>query len=168
VQTALLIVGALSEFAGIVMIAFPDFVPGARKLSAWIGHRARAVENRLRRLLRRPQRVQAHSVAGEGSVAVGGSVSGIVGVNPDATPEEKLEYLLRRDQDAQRRVNELDRRVGELAKKMPRELAELRQSMQAHVAQELIVAAEAYRPLRIAGTVALAIGLVCVTTANFV
>jgi hypothetical protein len=37
--------------------------------------------------------------------------------------------------------------------------------MEGHVARELTAALEAYRPLRVAGTILLAIGLGCVTAA---
>jgi hypothetical protein len=50
-QTALVIGGALSEFVGIILIAFPDLLPDARRASAWLAHRARSVVNRLRRLV---------------------------------------------------------------------------------------------------------------------
>jgi hypothetical protein len=38
--------------------------------------------------------------------------------------------------------------------------------MEEHVARELTAALEAYRPLRVAGTFALALGLACVTLAT--
>jgi signal transduction histidine kinase len=82
--------------------------------------------------------------------------------------EDKVEYLLRRDQDAQRRANELDARLDRLEAESTERLAELRGKMETHVAHELSTALEAYRPLRVAGTIALVIGLVCVTVATFV
>jgi hypothetical protein len=39
--------------------------------------------------------------------------------------------------------------------------------MEKHVSAELTASMEAYRPLRIVGTVALAVGLLCVTLATF-
>jgi hypothetical protein len=59
----------------------------------------------------------------------------------------------------------LGERLSKLEAESPRRLAELRRAMEAHVANELRAALEVYRPLRIAGTVALAVGLVCVTAA---
>jgi hypothetical protein len=38
--------------------------------------------------------------------------------------------------------------------------------METHVAHELSAALEAYRPLRVVGTIALVIGLACVTLAT--
>jgi hypothetical protein len=40
--------------------------------------------------------------------------------------------------------------------------------MRTHVSGELAAAEEEYRPLRIFGTIALAVGLLCTTVANFV
>ena len=55
-QTALLIVGAVSEFIGIVLIAFPDLLAGALRLSAWLARAARKIEKRVRCLVRLPGR----------------------------------------------------------------------------------------------------------------
>jgi hypothetical protein len=57
--------------------------------------------------------------------------------------------------------------VGRLETESPRRLAEAREEMEAHVTRELEDALTEYRPLRIAGTIALAIGLACVTVATF-
>ena len=94
--------------------------------------------------------------------------SGIKGVGRDAIMEEKVAFLLQRDQEAQHAMNALVRRVEDIETAIPRELEELRKGVEAHVASELTAALEAYRPLRVAGTLALAVGLICVTTANFV
>ena len=163
---ALLVVGVVAEFVGIVCLGFPDFIPGATRLSRWLRGRSRRVENRLRRLVGLPLRPVVYQASIGGAITLGGSVSGVVGTSA-TTIEEKVEYLLRRDQDAQRQANELAERVGGLERETSRRLDEARQRMEAHVASELATAHEEYRPLRIVGTVALAIGLVCVTLATF-
>jgi len=94
-----------------------------------------------------------------------GQLSGIVSTSSEGTLEQKVEYLLRRDEDAQRRANELEARLGRLESESPRRLAELREAMEEHVARELTAALEAYRPVRVAGTGALVLGLACVTAA---
>jgi hypothetical protein len=50
----------------------------------------------------------------------------------------------------------------------PGRFAEAQRQMEQHVAAELAAATEAYRPLRIAGTAALALGLVLVTVATLI
>lgn len=62
-------------------------------------------------------------------------------------------------------MTELTVRLGRLEAESPERLNELRRTMETHVARKLSAALEAYRPLRVIGTIALFIGLVCVTVA---
>jgi hypothetical protein len=167
-QTALFIGGALSEFFGIVFLAFPDLLPGARRASAWLARTARTVEGRVRRLLRLPGR--KHYVSLSSSLSVESAMSGsvIVGPKRDATPDELLEFLVRRDRETQQHINALSQRLSDFERSTPEELELLRERMESHVADELAAAAQQYRSLRVAGTFALAAGLFCVTLANFV
>jgi hypothetical protein len=163
---ALLVFGVLAEFAGIVLLGFPDFLPGALRLSAWLGRRGRRVLNRVRRLIGLPSLTTHVSIAAAGEYNLAGNVAALVVSREEGTLEEKVDFLLRRDQDAQRRLNDLEHRLNDLEGESPRRLEELRTAMEEHVARELSAALEAYRPLRIAGTVALFVGLACVTTAT--
>jgi hypothetical protein len=165
-SAALLVLGVVFEFAGIVLLGFPDFVPGAIRLSGWLRRRSRAVENRLRRLLRLPPRPFVHKAGVDAAVGVELSASAVQRTGA-TTLEDKVEYLLRRDLDAQRQANELTGRVARLETESSRRLAELRRQMEDHVARELTAALEVYRPLRVVGTLALALGLVCVSAATF-
>lgn len=160
-------VGACLEFAGIVLLGFPDFLPGALRLSRWLRVRERRVENRVRRLLRRPPRSTFVSVHAADELSVTDSVSLTKTVDSTASPEARVDFLLRRDQEAQRDVNVLKDRVHALESGTPRQIAAARSEMEAHVAQGLEEAMHAYRPLRVAGTIALALGLGCMTAANF-
>jgi enolase len=85
-----------------------------------------------------------------------------------ASLEEKVAFLLRRDEEAQGAVNALAERVAAIEEQAPRQLEQLRGEMQAHVDQKIRAALDEYRELRVAGTVALGLGLACVTVANFV
>jgi hypothetical protein len=167
-QAMLLVVGAFLEFGGIVALAFPDFLPHARRLSPWLGHRTRVVINWVRRLLgMKPLQKVVYGWGGvKGSASVRGT--GLVNISDDATEAEKIAFLLRRDQEAQQAINTLSRRTEDLEEDMPRQLEQLREDMRTHVSSELTAAQEEYRPLRIGGTIALAVGLVCTTVANFV
>jgi hypothetical protein len=162
--TILLVIGSVFELGGIVALGFPDLLPGALLLSTWLGRQWRRAANRLRRLVgRKPQDVVVTAGAALGAgVALGATAI----VSPGATTlEGKVEYLLRRDEDVQRRMTELTVRLGRLEAESPERLNELRQTMETHVARELSAALEAYRPLRVAGTIALVIGLACATLA---
>jgi hypothetical protein len=89
-------------------------------------------------------------------------VAGEVHAGTNATTiEERVAYLLRRDQDAQLRVNALEERLSSLEIWSRRRIAEVQQEMERHVAGELTAAEEKYRSLRVAGTVALLVGLIC-------
>jgi hypothetical protein len=162
---ALLVIGALFELGGIVALGFPDLLPGAVRLSAWLRRFGRRVINRLRRLVRRKPLPVVVSAGVGGAIAGGISPTGAARTS-ETTLEGKVDYLLRRDQDAQRQASQFDTRLARLETESPRRLVELRRTMEEHVARELSAALEAYRPLRVAGTVALAIGLACVTAAT--
>ncbi|HET7856754.1 MAG TPA: hypothetical protein VFL41_09895 [Gaiellaceae bacterium] len=93
-----------------------------------------------------------------------GVVTGVVSTNA-TTLEGKVDYLMRRDQDSQM-FAALAERVNRLETESPQRLDELRRQMEGHVARELMAALEAYRPLRVVGTILLAVGLGSVTTAT--
>jgi hypothetical protein len=84
------------------------------------------------------------------------------------TLEEKVEFLVQRDQEAQRDVNELRDRLRGLERDTEAKLKGARGEMEDHVARALRAAHEAYLALRIVGVVALVIGLALVTAGNFV
>jgi hypothetical protein len=130
------VVGALAELLGILAVAVPDLLPGARRLSAWLGRSARRSHNLLLRLIGRPPRAFAlHASAGVYTVK-GGSVTGVVGTSA-TTLEGKVEYLLRRDQDTQQMLADHAARLRRLEEESPRRLAELQRQMETHVEDEL-------------------------------
>jgi hypothetical protein len=159
----LFVLGVLVEFVGIVLLGFPDLLPGARRLSGWL----RRQENRLRRLIGRKPRHVVVTAGSAMSIAGGFSASGIVGTS-ETTLEGQVAYLLRRDQDAQREANALAARVKRLEADGPKHLDEAQRQMEQHVAAELAAARAEYREVRIAGTAALAVGLVLVTVATLI
>ena len=164
----LLIVGAFFEFAGVVLVAFPDLLPHATRFSAWLRRRTRRIANRLRRLFGLSPKHHVVNVSAAISAEGAMRASGVKGVRADATLEEQVEFLLARDQEAQRKTNALSRRIDDIEDAIPRRLDELREQMHGHVEQRVTAAAEEHRELRALGAVALAIGLVCLSVANFV
>jgi hypothetical protein len=167
-QATLYSFGAFLELIGIVLVASPDLVPGARRFSRWLAPRLRRVENRLRRLLRLRGRNIVINAEPATVVVSAGNVSFSKSVSADATLERKVEFLLQRDQEAQSAANELGERVSAIERESPRQLDELRERMEAHVSTELVAALAEYRPARVIGTIALAIGLGLATAANLI
>jgi hypothetical protein len=167
-QAVLFAVGASIEFVGIILLGFPDFLPGAVRLSRWLRVRTRRVVNRLRRLVGLHPLQSVYSLSPADEINLAGRLSLVKSVSPEASLEERVAFLIQRDQEAQRDVNALTERVAAIEEEAPRQLDRLRQQMETRVAQELAAARDEYRPLRISGTIALAIGLTCMSVANFV
>lgn len=92
----------------------------------------------------------------------------VPGVAAGASLEDKVAFLLRRDEQTQGRLDDLVEALEALTDEIARGLSEQRASMEAHVADTLSAAHQAYLPLRLLGVVLLTVGLGCVTAASFV
>jgi hypothetical protein len=127
--------------------------------------------DRNRRIVGRPLRLIGRPLpnvfsAGAGGVSAAGfQATGIVSISEEAPIEQKVEYLLRREQEAQQKADAIE---GRLTAVESRRLAELRRAMEEHVAAAIVEAEGRYRPIRVLGGLALAAGLVCLSVANFV
>jgi hypothetical protein len=159
--------GAFSEFVGIALVASPDLVPGARRLSRGVAPWLRTFENGVRRLLRLPGRNVVVTVGAAGSLGLTGSVSAVKSVAEDATLERRVDFLLQRDQEAQKQANAQAERIATLERESAKKLAEAREQMETHVSSELVAASAEYRPARIIGALAVLIGLGLATAGNF-
>jgi hypothetical protein len=168
VRVTLYVLGAAFELLGILMLAAPDFVPGAIRIARWTLVRWRPFENRIRQLLHLPGRGVVVTAGAAGGLALTGRASGVTSIDSEATLHRKVEFLLQRDQEAQRAENRLAEQVADLEAELARHLGELRGAMEAHVARELTSAQKEYRLARIGGTLALIIGLAVTAGANFV
>jgi hypothetical protein len=109
------------EGIGLLLVAAPEVVTALRRFGAWVAAMWRKflpylakVEHLARRLFRRPRHVVVHAGAAS-VVASGGNVTARVLPGEDKTLEEKVEYLLRRDQDMQARADSIELRMGGLA-----------------------------------------------------
>jgi hypothetical protein len=167
VKIALLIGGAAFEFVGIIFVAFPDFVPYGIRFAQWQRRCGRAVLDHIRRILRRPRNVVIQ-VGTASEVSAVGRASLMKSVSDAATLEEKVDFLLTRDQEAQRDLNIVRQRVEDLEADTSKRLDQLRREIETRFTQDLKAALDEYRPLRIWGAVALLLGLACVTYANFI
>jgi hypothetical protein len=156
----LFIVAGVLEFTGIMAVAWPDFLPYGERLSAWLGRAYRSAYQRtadlMRQFSRRPRGVIVQAPAATLTLA-GRGVTGRATVPPDATYDEKVGYLLKRDQDVQAMFDSLSARMEE-------RLGEVRTELKVHVASEM----GRYRALRIGGTVALGLALACTIATGFV
>jgi hypothetical protein len=164
---ALYIVGATIEAGGIILVGSPDLFPQAGRSSEWLRKHSRRLANRIRRLLRRPQSQTVYVDAAAGAIALGGSATASKSVSAGATSEEKIAFLLQRDQEAQRDVSALAQRLAALDSESSQRLRELRSEVDAAFARDLKAALERYLPLRLVGAAALVIGLACATAGNF-
>lgn len=164
----LYIAGAAVELAGIILVASPDLVPQAQRASKWLGLQYARAEKRVRQFIRRPRQSTTVEVGTAGEINLAGSISAVKTTSNVGTLEQKVDFLLRRDQEAQAHVNELRERLRALEGDTEAKLSSTRSEMKQHVANALRAAHEAYLPLRIVGVVALVLGLCLVTTGNFV
>jgi len=167
VAATLLASGAILELGGIVLVGSPDLFPYGRRLSAWLRRRFGWIVNRVRRLIGRP-RVHTTGLGRPVLISRASSVSAVRSIREGAPLEDQVAFLLRRDQEAQRRENELSGRLTTLDEETGKRLEALRESMEQHVADSLTAAHEEYLPLRVLGVLLLVAGVGCLTAAAFV
>jgi hypothetical protein len=123
------------------------------------------LQRALRKLFRRSGR-DVHAKADlSATLRLGGSLATVTGMSA-TTLEDKVEWLLRRDQEAQKQVSDLSKRLGELESAMPERLAALNESLNAHVTDKIAEAQSDFRATRILGALALTVGLGLTTAAT--
>jgi hypothetical protein len=160
--------GAFFQFSGVILVASPDLVPGARRASDWARQHWRPIENAIRRALRLPPRRRNYYLdAGAGTITLSaGRVSAIAGTSATSI-EDQVAFLLRRDRDTQEAINRLAERDDEIAESLRTEVAAAREDLTRHVSTAITAALAEYRPVRIGGVAALVIGLVLLSIATF-
>jgi hypothetical protein len=168
IQGILLGVGAVLEFVGIVVLAAPDLVPYRDRLSRWLTPRVLRAVNWLRRLVGLPPIRKVVTAGASVTAAASIRASGVSGHGPYATLEEKVSFLIDRDQQTQRAINTLSNSLRELEHSTSQRLERLDDELREQVTSEVTTAQDQHRPLRVLGALALAIGLVFTTVANFV
>lgn len=166
---ALYVTGAILELGGILLVAWPDFSPYGARASLWLHAQAARLDARLwlRRLFRRPRRHVIH--AEPGTLTLGaGSPTVVVSPSAEASLEDRVEYLIRREQETRTKLDSLDQRLGAIEEDVPERIEDLRVETREHVAGALSAAEARYRPLRFVGALLLAAGLGLTTAGNFV
>jgi len=162
-RVTLYVSGALLELGGILLVGWPDVLPYGERASLWLRSTAERI---VRRALGRPRAYAMHAEAG-GVIMTGASISGTVSVDPGASLEDRVNYLLRRDNATQEKVGVLDKRLRTMEENVPKRFDQLRAETERHVAGEISAAEWRYRPLRFVGALALGLGLALTTIANF-
>jgi hypothetical protein len=162
-RVTLYVAGAVLELGGILLVGWPDVLPYGERASRWLRLTAERIG---RRTLGRPRAYAMHAEAGS-VIATGASISGTVSVDPGASLEDRVNYLLRRDKAAQEKLGALDKRLRRMEEHVPKRFDELRAETEQHVADEINAAEWRYRPLRFVGALALGLGLALTTIANF-
>jgi len=143
VKATFYIVGAVVEFGGILLVASPDLVPFADRLAAWSRPRVRAVKKRLGL----GTRSDVHGYHASDSVTVSDRASAAVSSGA-TTLEGKVEFLLRRDADAQHHMNKLVERVMDLEERVTGETDTLRQHAEGRIETRIEETQWEYRVVR--------------------
>ncbi len=136
VRTAFYIFGALAELMGIVLVASPDRVPGAVRLAGWALIESRKIGYQLRARIRLRPKSTTHSAEVAATAQTSGTVSAIKSSGAK-TLEAKVEFLLTRDQEAQRGVTLLSNRLAQLENSVSRELTSLKDHVEGRIGERL-------------------------------
>jgi hypothetical protein len=164
-KPSLYVLAAAFELLGIGLLAAPDLVPGAIRAAGWIRVKARAVENRVRRLLGLPRHVTVYAESATATLSASGQISTIVGTSA-TTVEDRVAFLLRRDHDIQEAINDVRHRLEEIERASQRGLRDLGEELRGHVTDTVAAARADYRAARLWGVAVLVIGLGLGTWAN--
>jgi hypothetical protein len=99
--------------------------------------------------------------------AAGMSARGVVSTSATSV-EERVEYLLRRDEVVQEKLDLLEHLIRAVRTEVGQGLADAAQTMEAHVAEEIQRAHRQHLPVRGAGIVSFVSGLALTTAANLI
>jgi hypothetical protein len=165
-RITLYVVGGMLELSGIVLVAAPDVFPAIRSGRRWIDSRAALVALKLRRLLRRPV---SHTVSMSGTITATGtmSASGILGIDPNATLERKVELLIRHDAEAQERLNTLEQRMTDEKAARDAAIEQARGETEERLTEQMRALIDTHKRLRLIGVGLLICGAVCLNAGNF-
>jgi hypothetical protein len=152
--------GIALEFVGVVLVGAPDLVPGARRLSLWLGEHGERAAWRVLRLLGFKRTHYASASVG-GTASVSGRLTVLKGYAGPDSLEAKVDFLFERDQDQQRAVQGMEHKLIELAEETGRQLEAQREEVETFVREEIAAEDARYRWARVIGALCLVAGLVC-------
>lgn len=166
--------GGSAEVFGLLLVAAPELVPilqgiASAVLGGWrrIRDLMRRAERALRRLVHRPR---AHVVsAGAGIATAGGlGASGRVSPRRDATLEEKVEFLLRRDENVQDRLEEVNRSLESMPRRWRSDITETSETLRDEHTRALEQLRDRHLKARLMGVALLVVGIGLATAGNLV
>jgi hypothetical protein len=167
----LVVLAAVNELYGIVLIASPDLLPHVQRAHLYLRERMRRLKRwivqRAKRLLRRPvsERVSAGG-AMAGGIAPTGHVAFLVKPSEHATVDELLAWLVRRDQETHEQLNALERELREHPGRWKNDIEAARRDIRdEHLALERRIKDDRLR-LRYLGLAFLALGLILALAGN--
>ena len=164
-RIALLWSGAGCEFLGIMILAAPDLLPYRDPILRWLDRSTESLDRRIRGLRPPPTVVTPDPVA----INLRGERGALIKkVGASATLEQKVDFLISRDLEAQSHFNALRDRVDDLDQESTQRLQQARDEVERLFTEELTRMSRAYRVLKIFGAVALLVGLSCASFANFI
>jgi hypothetical protein len=164
-KIVVLLGGAGFEFLGIIILAAPDLLPYRDPILRWLDRTTASLDRRIRGARPLPTVVTPDPVPVN---LKGERASLIKRPGASATLQEKVDFLISRDLEAQTHVNALRGRVEDLDQESTQRLQQTRDEVEKLFTAELTQMARAYRVLKVCGGVALLAGLCLATFANFI
>jgi hypothetical protein len=168
----LLSYAGICELFGVLLVAAPELVPILRGIGSAIatGWRhvcalLRSAIQVIRRRLGGP-RHQVVSVEAADSVAASGSVSAVVSVDPTATVEAQVAFLLRRDQAVQGQLNTMAETLERLPDRWRTDIHAATADLRAEQSEGLEQLRRQHLRVRLLGVGLLAVGVALGTAGN--
>jgi hypothetical protein len=161
------------EFWGVLLVASPEISPFLRRLAVALAalrsqtkalaHRA---ANRARRMLGRPPR--PIEMSGTSVMSGGGNMRGrgIVGLREGAPMEEKVEFLMRREEETQERLGDLQEGLDALPERWSDDIEATAGTLRREQREGLDELRDEHLTARVGGVVLLVVGLVLATWGN--
>lgn len=158
-------VGAAFEWVGIWLVAAPELSP--RLVRAWgrVRPAAMRVVWWVRRRLGWRGRVSKDLHVRSG-IKVGGHASAVLSKGEGASLEEKVEFLLEQDREAQRRLNKVERAIAEQPEAWRQDIEETRGELEAFVREQVERERDVHIRIRLVGIVFLLAGVPLLAVAN--
>lgn len=162
-----------AEFFGVLLVAAPELGPYVERASAAAGRARDAAQERGRRLvatirrrLGRTQTVITHGIGSAEAIGTGNRVTANVSVLWESTIEDKLRYLLGRDQHVRKQLQEHAEQLAVLPAQWQIDIARAAGELHDEQDQALKRLAEAHLGPRLLGIVLLLAGIVLATWGN--
>jgi len=163
----LYLIGPILEGLGILVILFPDALPGVTWAGRWLLRLANTLANAVDRFARIVHDIR---IAGGTASAVAVTARGRIVIAPgqNATLEEKVKFLFDKHLEIDGALDALRERFEKFEKETARRFEQTGRDVEAWTKEAIRGELERYRGGRISGSVLLFVGLVCSGFANFI